>query len=56
MRVQQWNVVIVVLAALVLVYAHERLIGDARWWNLVMAGLLLLVLARYLWLDRASRR
>jgi hypothetical protein len=41
------------ILAIVLLSAKETLIGDARWWNLVLAGLLLVLLVQYL---RAQRR
>ncbi len=47
---------VVVGVAIMVVLAKDALVGDARWWNLVMAGLLLVLLARYLWWDRTSRR
>ena len=51
------NVLTAALLAVVVLYAKEWAIGEARWWNLVMAALLLAVLAAYLWQDhRASPR
>lgn len=50
------NVLTAALLAVVVLYAKEWVIGDARWWNLVMAGLLLAVLAMYLWRDRSASR
>lgn len=51
------NLLIAALAAVVVIYLHGRFVGDARWWNLLMAGLLLALLARYLWRGhRASQR
>jgi hypothetical protein len=56
MRTHHAQILVVVLFALMMMYAKVQVIGDARWWNLVMAGLLLGVLALYLWRDRASQR
>jgi hypothetical protein len=33
--------------SLVVLYTKDILIGDARWWNLTMAALLIAVLVRY---------
>jgi hypothetical protein len=56
MRVQNAHVLLAALAAVVVMYARDQVVGEARWWNLVMAARLLAVLARYLWQDRPSRR
>jgi hypothetical protein len=44
------------LAAVVMMYAKDQVVGDARWWHRVMAALLLVTLAVYLWQDRTSPR
>mgnify|MGYP000495356390 CR=1 FL=1 len=56
MRSQHPQILAAALAAVVVMYAKDQVIGEARWWNLVMAALLLVVLVRYLWQDRTSQR
>ncbi len=41
-------IVIIVASMMVFAWAKQALIGDARWWNLVMAGVLLVLLVLYL--------
>lgn len=42
-----------IAGAVVLLTVKQAVVGDARWWNLVMAGLLTAVLIAYL---RGQRR
>ena len=42
---------VAVILALGVVMARQLYFPDARWWNLVMAGLLLIALGMYLWND-----
>ncbi len=42
------TIITIVAGIMVLTWAKQALIGDARWWNLVMAGLLLVLLVLYL--------
>jgi LPXTG-motif cell wall-anchored protein len=39
----------------VVTVVRQLVFPDARWWNLVMAGLLLVVLAGYLWQKRQRK-
>jgi hypothetical protein len=53
-RRQQVQVVAATAAALAVVWASLFVFAHDRWWNLVMAGLLLLALVIYLWRERTS--
>ena len=39
---------VVIGTVIILMMVKEAVIGDARWWNLVMAGLLIIMLVVYL--------
>ena len=45
---------IVIAATILVMVAKDMLIGDAGWWNLVMAALLLVALADYLRRKRSQ--
>jgi hypothetical protein len=56
MPIHRVSLLVAVLAALVVMSMRTWIVGDARWWNLAMAGLLLVVLGLYLWNERAPTR
>ncbi len=47
--------VVAIASGLVVTVVRQLVFPDARWWNLVMAGLLLVVLAGYLWQERQRK-
>ena len=51
----QRNIAIALAATLALTYVKETYLGDPRWWNLVMAGMLVVVLILYLRRERRER-
>ncbi len=44
--------IVAITSGLVTTVVRQIIFPEARWWNLVMAGLLLVVLAVYLWQER----
>ena len=51
----QRNIAIALAATVAVMYLKERYVGDARWWNLAMAGMLVVVLILYLRRERRQR-
>lgn len=47
--------IVAITSGMVVTVVRQVVFPDARWWNLVMAGLLLVVLAGYLWQERQRR-
>ena len=46
---------VVIGIAVILMVVKEAVIGDARWWNLVMAGMLIVVLVAYVISEHQHR-
>ena len=46
---------VVIGTVIILMVVKEAVIGDARWWNLVMAGLLIMMLVVYLISEHQRR-
>jgi hypothetical protein len=49
----QVQLMVAVVVAVGVMYVQDQFVQDARWWNLVMAGLLLAMLGLYIYRERS---